>query len=308
MSRPGTAQQYWDGRFSALRGPPPEAIAAVRRRSGPLKERSAVPTTRITTHIPAPANPRVVAATVPAARSTPSAAAFLTASSAGLSASPGRGPLRDGAPLRPVPVAVLAGDPLTGQGAVAHLRARPEVRILGAERQQEAEVVLIVVDRVTEETLKLMERVAEESVNQDARFVLVGDGVREHHMLRAVTCGLVSVIPRREADYDRIVRAIVDIREGKLEMPGLALGWLVGQLRAIHQDVLEPNGLTAAGLETREVDVLGLLSEGLSTFEIAQRLNYSERTVKNIIHGVLTRLKLRNRTHAVAFAVRTGAL
>jgi DNA-binding NarL/FixJ family response regulator len=254
------------------------------------------------------ATPTTVAASAafpgPAAATSSSAAA-----SASPSAAPNRGTLvREGAPIRPVSVAVLAGDPLTGQGAVAHLRARPEVRVLAAERQQEAEVVLILVDRITEDTLKLMERVAEESVNQDARFVLVGDGVREHHMLRAVTCGLVSVIPRREADFDRILRAIVDVRAGRLEMPGAALGWLVGQLRAIHQDVLEPNGLTAAGLETREVDVLGLLAEGLSTFEIAQRLNYSERTVKNIIHGVLTRLKLRNRAHAVAFAVRIGAL
>jgi DNA-binding NarL/FixJ family response regulator len=217
-------------------------------------------------------------------------------------------PAREGAAARAVPIAVLAGDPLTGQGAVAHLRTRAEVRVLGAERQQEAEVVLIIVDRITEDTLKLLEKVAVEPGHGDARFVLVGDGVREHHLLRAVTCGLVSVIPRREADFDRIVRAIVDIREGRLEMPGVALGWLVAQLRTIHSEVLEPNGLTAAGLETREVDVLGLLAEGLSTFEIAQRLNYSERTVKNIIHGVLTRLKLRNRAHAVAFAVRVGAL
>lgn len=232
------------------------------------------------------------------------AAAVMTA---GPSAA-GRAPLREEAPVRPVAVAVLAGDPLTGEGAVAHLRARPEVRVLGPERQQDAEVVLIVVDRVTEETIKLMERVADASGDGDTRFVLVGDGVRENALLRAVTCGLVSVIPRREADFDRIVRAIVDVRAGRLEMPGVALGWLVRQLRSIQQDVLEPNGLTAAGLEAREVDVLGLLAEGLSTDEIARRLNYSERTVKYIIHGLLTRLNLRNRTHAVAYAVRTGAL
>jgi DNA-binding NarL/FixJ family response regulator len=285
-----------------------------------------VPDTRISAHRPTPSGSRLASASVATAnRNAPAPAAYWIATpttvtvsggfpgpataASSSSAAPTRGTLvRDGAPVRPVSVAVLAGDPLTGQGAVAHLRGRSEVRVLAAERQQEAEVVLIVVDRITEDTLKLMERVAQESVNDDARFVLVGDGVREHHMLRAVTCGLVSVIPRREADFDRILRAIVDVREGRLEMPGAALGWLVGQLRAIHQDVLEPNGLTAAGLETREVDVLGLLAEGLSTFEIAQRLNYSERTVKNIIHGVLTRLKLRNRTHAVAFAVRTGAL
>jgi DNA-binding NarL/FixJ family response regulator len=216
--------------------------------------------------------------------------------------------LPGGVIARPVSIAVLAGDPITGEGVVAHLRERAQVRVLGAERQHEAEVVLIVVDRITESTLKLMERVARQSAIEDARFVLVGDGVREQHVVRAVTCGMVSVIPRSEADFDRIRRAILDVREGRLEMPGVALGWLVGQLRAVHQEVLEPNGLTAGGLETREVDVLALLAEGLSTFEIAQRLSYSERTVKNIIHGMLTRLNLKNRTHAVAFAVRTGAL
>jgi DNA-binding NarL/FixJ family response regulator len=71
--------------------------------------------------------------------------------------------------------------------------------------------------------------------------------------------------------------------------------------------VLAPNGLTEAGLYTREVDVLRLLAEGLDIAEVAQRLNYSERTVRSIIHGVLTRMKLRNRVHAVAFALRSGS-
>ncbi|MGH3909882.1 MAG: hypothetical protein ACRDTG_23285 [Pseudonocardiaceae bacterium] len=35
---------------------------------------------------------------------------------------------------------------------------------------------------------------------------------------------------------------------------------------------------------------------------------YSERTVKNIIHNVITRLQLRNRAQAVAYAVREGLI
>lgn len=216
--------------------------------------------------------------------------------------------LRDGGFADPVTVAVLAGDPITGQGAVAYLRSCPEVKILAADRQREADVVLIIVAQVTEDTFAWMQRAVDESVNRDVRFVLVGDGVREHHVLRAITYGLVSVISRQDADFDRILRAVSGVREGRLEMPEVALGWLVNQIRAIQQDVLEPKGLTTAGLETREVDVLRLLADGLGTPEIATRLNYSERTVKNIIHGVLTRLKLRNRAHAVAFALRNGAL
>ena len=66
--------------------------------------------------------------------------------------------------------------------------------------------------------------------------------------------------------------------------------------------------MTVGGLEVREVEALRLLSAGLSTADVAVELSYSERTVKNIVHGVLTRLKLRNRTQAVGYALRHGAL
>lgn len=142
----------------------------------------------------------------------------------------------------------------------------------------------------------------------DLGFVLVGDGLRAHHLLAAIAHGPLSVIARRDADTDRVVRAVVGVPAGRLELPDDAVGWLVARLRAIHRDVLAPRGLTAAGLGTREVEVLRLLAEGLDTAEIAQAMNYSERTVKSIIHGVLTRCRLRNRAHAVAFALRSGAL
>jgi DNA-binding NarL/FixJ family response regulator len=215
---------------------------------------------------------------------------------------------RPGAQTEPLTVAVLAGDPITGEGAVACLRGQPGICVLTADRLVEAEVVLILVGRVTEETLDLMQRTAEASTREDLRFVLVGDGVREHQLLRSLTYGLVSFIPRQEADFGKIVRAIAGMRHGRLELPAVASGWLAQRIRAIERDVLEPKGLNAIGLETREVEVLRLLAEGLGTPEIAQRLSYSERTVKNIIHGILTRLKLRNRAHAVAFALRTGTL
>jgi DNA-binding NarL/FixJ family response regulator len=221
----------------------------------------------------------------------------------------------------PVAIAILAEDPMIGQGATAYLRGRPEVKVLPVERQSEAEVVVVLAGMITEHTLERMEAMAcarsDAGAGSDSdsgarpggtRFVLVGDGAREHHVLRAVAFGMVSVIPRREADFDRIVAAILDVRDGRLELPTAAVGWLAQRLRSIQHDILEPHGLTCSGLETREVDVLRLLAEGMGTPEIATKLCYSERTVKNIIHGVLTRLQLRNRTQAVAYAVKSGAL
>lgn len=61
-------------------------------------------------------------------------------------------------------------------------------------------------------------------------------------------------------------------------------------------------------LRPREVAVLQCLSVGDDTREIAQSLGYSERTVKNVVHDVLTKMNCRNRAHAVATAARTGLI
>ena len=65
-------------------------------------------------------------------------------------------------------------------------------------------------------------------------------------------------------------------------------------------------GLGLNGLTDRENTVLRLVADGLSTREIASQLAYSERTIKTVMQDLTTRLYLRNRAHAVAYAVRNG--
>ena len=72
--------------------------------------------------------------------------------------------------------------------------------------------------------------------------------------------------------------------------------------------MLAPRGLTFSGLTDREVRVLRLLAEGFDTAEVGRQLFLSERTVKNVVHDVTSRLNLRNRTHAVAYALRQGLI
>jgi DNA-binding NarL/FixJ family response regulator len=63
---------------------------------------------------------------------------------------------------------------------------------------------------------------------------------------------------------------------------------------------------TGPRLRPREREVLSLIAEGLSTREVARRMCYSERTIKNILQELTTRIGLRNRTQAVAWALRNG--
>jgi DNA-binding NarL/FixJ family response regulator len=211
------------------------------------------------------------------------------------------------APASLVSVAVLATDPLISEGTTAYLRSCPQIEPMPAAEAGRADVVLVMAGTVTEDTMDQLRQVAE-GAHRGLRIVLVGDGIREPQLLTAVTCGLVSVLPRRDATFGRIAAAVLDASKGHGEMPGAAVGWLAARLRSIQQQVLDPAGVTAAGLHARELDVLQLLADGLDTGEIAATLNYSERTVKYIIHNLLTRLNLRNRSHAVAYALRSGLL
>jgi DNA-binding NarL/FixJ family response regulator len=61
-------------------------------------------------------------------------------------------------------------------------------------------------------------------------------------------------------------------------------------------------------LTVREQRVLTLLAEGHPTREVAERLSYSERTVKSVLHDAITTLGARTRSQAVARAVRDGLI
>jgi DNA-binding NarL/FixJ family response regulator len=204
-----------------------------------------------------------------------------------------------------VTVAVHAEDPILRAGVGYHLRQRPEVEVLGTDEQDRAAVSLVVVDRLDDAAEQLLRRLQRSGTTRVGLVV----GLFEQSALQTVVqCGVAAVVRRAEADPDRLVNMIVAMARGEGVLPGDLLGRLLDQVGRLQRKVLDPRGLTLSTLSAREVEMLRLIAEGLDTGEIAAKMSYSERTVKNVLYELTTRLQLRNRAHAVGYAMRNGLI
>jgi len=65
-------------------------------------------------------------------------------------------------------------------------------------------------------------------------------------------------------------------------------------------------GLPYEQLTQRELEVLQLAADGLSNKEIAEKLVISERTAKNHIANIFSKLHVNDRTQAILYALRKG--
>lgn len=206
---------------------------------------------------------------------------------------------------RRIPVYLYASDPISYAGVAGQLRPRPEVQVLGSEEMGQAQVALVVVDSVDEHCLRTLRGLRCGGVPQ---LVVVVTQIGDADVVPVIEVGVAGLIRRAEATPERLVSVLTSAAAGEGSMPPDLLGRLLNQVGRLQQQVLGPRGLTFSGLVEREIEVLRLVAEGLDTAEIAVRMSYSQRTVKNVLHDITSRLHLRNRSHAVAYALRHGLI
>lgn len=204
-----------------------------------------------------------------------------------------------------VTVAVYAADPVLRVGVVQQLRPRPEVDLLDDADAERAQASLVVVDGVDDDVAALLHRLRHNTATRTGLVVgTLGSGALQ----RVIECGVSAVLRRVEADQDRLLHLVLAMANGEGVLPGDLLGKLLTHVGSLQRSALDPRALSLSTLTAREADMLRLVSEGLDTAEIARKTAYSERTVKNVLHGITTRLQLRNRAHAVGYALRNGLI
>lgn len=203
-----------------------------------------------------------------------------------------------------IPVSILTDDAISRAGIATQLRHRPEVRLVD-DAQLRDSIVIVVANEIDEGALRLIRGAHAAAA---AGVVLVAR-LLEEGLLPAVEAGVTTLLPRASATGDRLVDAVqAAAGAGNGAASTDLTAHLVGQLRRVVRDHPPAAHTSNGGFTEREIKVLRLVAEGYDTAEVGRRLFCSERTVKYILQAATSRLDLRNRTHAVAYALRLGLI
>jgi DNA-binding NarL/FixJ family response regulator len=131
------------------------------------------------------------------------------------------------------------------------------------------------------------------------------DGFQQAELpLETSLCRLDLAAACRHSDPDV---AVAEARRALSEFERLEAARHVDAAAAVLRDLgqrVSPPRRSGTVLTKRELDVLGLLGEGHTNPEIADRLFISRKTVEHHVGNILVKLGLRNRAEAAAYAVR----
>jgi DNA-binding NarL/FixJ family response regulator len=122
------------------------------------------------------------------------------------------------------------------------------------------------------------------------------------YLMKAVDIGIDGYV-LKDSDSTELKKAIFTIAKGEIYIqPNL--------IPALNQKRIErtEDEEKIESLTSRELEVLRLLAVGMYNKEVAEKLEISERTVKNHVSNIFKKLEVTDRTQAAVFAIRNNLI
>ncbi len=139
------------------------------------------------------------------------------------------------------------------------------------------------------------------------RIVVLGMKEQPEAVTAAIEAGAVGYVPE-DASLEEFCEMLRVVLRGETRLTPRIAGTLVTRLAALASARRADERARNVKLTPRELEILGLVAEGLTNKQIATQLHVEEQTVKNHMHNILERLSLRRRHQAVQYAWEAGML
>ena len=216
-------------------------------------------------------------------------------------------------PLGTIRVLVAASSAVVRAGLEALIASNPALEVVGRAADAAAlernarilrpDVVLFEVEPHDDDPMASLEPLLAGRADTPA-LVVLADDARGGWTAEALRAGVRGVLPR-EATAGEIVAAVGAAATGLVVLSSDLAEALLPTLSSTAR-ALPPTPIQA--LTPREVEVLGMLAEGLGNKIIARRLGISEHTIKFHVGSIFAKLNASSRTEAVTIGARQGLI
>lgn len=162
------------------------------------------------------------------------------------------------------------------------------------------DVLLLDINMPRMNGLEVLQKMKEKKMKIKVLVLTVHNEVE--YLLKAVEIG-VSGYLLKDSELVELKKAILAVKDGENYIQPSLIPVLNSKIIDKNKDTLKIESLTK-----RELDVLKFISYGMYNKEVAERLEISERTVKNHVSNIFKKIGCTDRTQAAVFAIRNNLI
>lgn len=162
------------------------------------------------------------------------------------------------------------------------------------------QVVLLDINMPNMNGLEVLKKIKEQEIDTKVIILTVHNEIE--YLLKAVEIGIDGYM-LKDSDSSELKKAILSVVKGDSYIQPDLIPLLNSKI--IERDI-EKEKLNL--LTKREIEVLKLMSFGIYNKEIGEKLNISERTVKNHISSIFKKIDVADRTQAAIFAIKNNLI
>ena len=139
-------------------------------------------------------------------------------------------------------------------------------------------------------------------IDPSAKVIMITMYRQDRYVFEAVKAGARGYV-LKDADSSALLDAIRRVAAGEALLNSDMAQNVLDDFRDKREELPQEKH---NDLNERETMILKLLAQGFSNQDIALRLDISEKTVRNRLSEIFTKLQLNNRTQAALYAIREG--